>query len=114
MEHCETILFNVERALQRRYPSKHAEIRRETIATILDNPVSAYYCAVRMAVALKMEIVDIAGFYTVAQRDAERDADLQAWREKEARRAAIVRIVWSAWAGLVAVGALLAAGVRLW
>lgn len=114
MEHCETILFNAERALQRRYPSKHAEIRRETIATILDNPSSAYYCAVRMAVALKMEVIDIAGFYTAAQRDAERDADIQELREKEARRAAIVRIVWSVWSGIVAVGALLAAGVRLW
>lgn len=114
MEHCETILFNAERALQRRYPYKHAEIRRETITTVLDNPPTAYYCALRMAQALKMEVVELAGFYTAAQRDAEREAEIQKLQAKERRRAALVRIVWSAWAGIVAVGALVAAGVRLW
>lgn len=114
MEHCEAILFDVERALQRRYPSKHAEIRRETITTILDNPPTAYYCALRMAQALKMEVVELAGVYTAAQRDAEREAEIQQLRAKERRRAAVVNLVWSAWAAIVGVGALVAAGVRLW
>ena len=117
MEHCETVLFSVERTLQRRYPSKHLEIRRETIKTILDNPPSAYYCALRMAQALKMEVIDLAGFYTSALREAEREEEIIQLQEKERRRAAIVRIVWSGLSGLIAVGALLgalAAGVRLW
>lgn len=71
MEHVEDVLFDAERALMRRYPSRAAAIQAQTKVLWHRGGVSGAYCAICMAQALKLPVEVVQGFYYSAERSAE-------------------------------------------
>jgi len=105
VEHVEDILFNAERALQRRYPSRAKQIAAATKELWHRDGVGCFYCGVIMAKATGLQADDVTPFYVMAERDAEyaEAARQQAAHDRLRRR------VFFVWGLVVAAGIWLAA-----
>lgn len=95
MEHLEDVLFNAERALMRRYPSRAAKIAEATKELWHRDAAGVFYCGVVMSQRIGIPADTVTPFYASAEREAEA-AEQERQQVAHDRRRRLVMAIWGA------------------